>query len=273
MNKRRGWNAYFPMPFRKSARVELVYDGPLPPGEQTVANRCPATATSCTARSEDVPDASRLLPRPLASGDAAARASAITWPWRPRAKASSSAGTSPCRQPGEDGYPVDQNEKFFIDGEARAVGRVPRAWKIRSASVGASPRARAMFPLTGLLSVLQGRVRVPLLRCKTRSASRSRSRVAIGFGKHEDPSFGGFQPAGEPAADSRARSIGIRSSRTRRCPPCPRPPSALPRRKTRPGRRKRAAGRRKTEFAAIGAAWRGGVAAIPQLGRVLSRKC
>ena len=24
VNKRRGWNAYFPMPFRKSARVELV---------------------------------------------------------------------------------------------------------------------------------------------------------------------------------------------------------------------------------------------------------
>ena len=34
VNKRQGWNAYFPMPFRKSARVELVYDGPLPPGQQ-----------------------------------------------------------------------------------------------------------------------------------------------------------------------------------------------------------------------------------------------
>ena len=34
VNKRRGLNAYFPMPFRRSARVELVYDGPLPPGEE-----------------------------------------------------------------------------------------------------------------------------------------------------------------------------------------------------------------------------------------------
>lgn len=34
VNKRRGWNAYFAMPFRKSGRVELSYDGPLPPGEE-----------------------------------------------------------------------------------------------------------------------------------------------------------------------------------------------------------------------------------------------
>ncbi len=36
VNKRQGWNAYFPMPFRKSARVELVYDGPLEPGRGRV---------------------------------------------------------------------------------------------------------------------------------------------------------------------------------------------------------------------------------------------
>jgi len=34
VNVRRGFNTYFPMPFRKSARVELVYDGPVPPGEE-----------------------------------------------------------------------------------------------------------------------------------------------------------------------------------------------------------------------------------------------
>ena len=33
VNKRQGWNAYFPMPFRKSARIELVYDGQLEPGQ------------------------------------------------------------------------------------------------------------------------------------------------------------------------------------------------------------------------------------------------
>jgi len=32
VNVDRGYNAYFPMPFRKSARVELVYDGPVSPG-------------------------------------------------------------------------------------------------------------------------------------------------------------------------------------------------------------------------------------------------
>ena len=34
VNKRRGLNAYFPMPFRKAAKVELVYDGPVAAGRQ-----------------------------------------------------------------------------------------------------------------------------------------------------------------------------------------------------------------------------------------------
>src|ERR1039458_2008074 len=34
VNARRGFNAYFPMPFQKSAKVELVYDGPLAPGDE-----------------------------------------------------------------------------------------------------------------------------------------------------------------------------------------------------------------------------------------------
>ena len=34
VNKRRGFNAYFPMPFRKSAKIVLVYDGPVEPGSE-----------------------------------------------------------------------------------------------------------------------------------------------------------------------------------------------------------------------------------------------
>ncbi|MGH7954250.1 MAG: DUF2961 domain-containing protein, partial [Limisphaerales bacterium] len=34
VNVRRGFNCYFPMPFRKSAKVELVYDGPLKAGDE-----------------------------------------------------------------------------------------------------------------------------------------------------------------------------------------------------------------------------------------------
>ncbi|MHC4537960.1 MAG: DUF2961 domain-containing protein, partial [Planctomycetota bacterium] len=34
VNKRRGFNAYFTMPFRKSAKIELVYDGPVEPGSK-----------------------------------------------------------------------------------------------------------------------------------------------------------------------------------------------------------------------------------------------
>ena len=38
VNKKRGFNAYFPMPFRKSAQIELVYDGPVPPGNELWAH-------------------------------------------------------------------------------------------------------------------------------------------------------------------------------------------------------------------------------------------
>ena len=49
VNVRRGFNAYFPMPFKKSARIELVYEGPLEPGVSCGA-RCPVIPTSCIAR-------------------------------------------------------------------------------------------------------------------------------------------------------------------------------------------------------------------------------
>ena len=44
VNKRHRFNCYFPMPFRRSARVKLVYDGPFrlerPSGESCPARLC-----------------------------------------------------------------------------------------------------------------------------------------------------------------------------------------------------------------------------------------
>jgi hypothetical protein len=40
MNKKRGWNAYFPMPFRKSARVEVENDNPRYPNGSWAQNPC-----------------------------------------------------------------------------------------------------------------------------------------------------------------------------------------------------------------------------------------
>lgn len=40
MNKKRGWNAYFPMPFRKSARVEVENDNPRYPNGAWAQNPC-----------------------------------------------------------------------------------------------------------------------------------------------------------------------------------------------------------------------------------------
>ena len=55
VNKRRGWNAYFPMPFRKSARVELVYDGPLAPGNELLG-QMPCYSYVMYRTQEKIPD-------------------------------------------------------------------------------------------------------------------------------------------------------------------------------------------------------------------------
>ena len=174
VNKRRGWNAYFPMPFRKSARVELVYDGPLPPGQQ-------ALEPDAGLQLRDVSHAGQACPnRPATSTPIGIRktcswASATTWPWRRRARASSSAGTSrSCRPvPGDGGYPVDENEKFFIDGEKEPSVEFQGLEDSFGFSWG-FPESQSQFPADRLLSVFQGGVRATGSLPRTPSVSRNR---------------------------------------------------------------------------------------------------
>ena len=155
VNKRRGWNAYFPMPFRKSARVELVYDGPAAAGRGVVEPDA-VLQLRHVSHARTGARRHRLLPRLLAAGDACCSANATTWPWRPRAKASSSAGTSRCGCPAASGYPVDENEKFFIDGETDGLRRVPGAGRLVRFQLGVPRNARACSRMTGYFPFLRG---------------------------------------------------------------------------------------------------------------------
>jgi len=185
VNKRRGFNAYFPMPFRKSARVELVYDGPVEPGDELwkimpcysyvmyrTAERIP-TDTGCFHahwRQEGL----LLGKRDYVALEAKGRGKFVGW-------------NVTVRRPGRSGYPVDENEKFYIDGED-----VPSIeFQGLEDSFGFSwgfPETQSIFPLTGFFPFLKGALGYRFFINDAISFEKS-LRVTIGFGANEDPVF------------------------------------------------------------------------------------
>jgi len=185
MNKRRGWNAYFPMPFRKSARVELVYDGPLAPGD-LLWSRMPCYSYVMYRTLQEVPDTSGyfhaswrqetllLGARDYVALDAKGKGKFVGW-------------NVTVRQPGSPGYPVDENEKFFIDGEETASVEFQGLEDSFGFSWG-FPESQSIFPMTGYFPFLKGACAYRLFLQDSISFEKS-LRVAIGFGRREDPSF------------------------------------------------------------------------------------
>jgi hypothetical protein len=120
VNVNRGYNAYFPMPFRKSARVELVYDGPLPPGPELVS-MMPCYSYVCHRTLEHFPKDTGYFhaswrQQSLVLGlkdyvalEATGKGKFIGWNITVR-----SLEINDC--------PVDENEKFYIDGETNPSG-------------------------------------------------------------------------------------------------------------------------------------------------------
>jgi hypothetical protein len=185
VNKRRGWNAYFPMPFRKSARVELVYDGPLSPGD-LLWSRMPCYSYVCYRTLSEVPEGTgyfhsywrqESLPlgqRDYVALDARGKGKLVGW-------------NVTCRLPGSPGYPVDENEKFFIDGEKEASIEFQGLEDSFGFSWG-FPESESIFPMTGYFPYFKGAAAYRLFLQDSISFEKS-LRVAIGFGKREDPSF------------------------------------------------------------------------------------
>ena len=91
------------------------------------------------------------------------------------------------RSPGRDGYPVDENEKFFIDGEQTASIEFQGLEDSFGFSWG-FPESQSMFPLTGYFPFLKGAAAYRFFIQDAISFEKS-LRVAIGFGVNEDPMF------------------------------------------------------------------------------------
>jgi hypothetical protein len=185
VNKRRGFNAYFPMPFRKSARVELVYDGPIEPGEE-LWKRMPCYSYVMYRTLDSIPEdmgyfhahwrqeALPLGKRDYVALEAKGRGKYVGW-------------NVTVRRPGRGGYPVDENEKFYIDGE-----KVPSIeFQGIEDSFGFSwgyPPTESMFPLTGYFPFLKGALGYRFFINDAISFQKS-LRVTIGFGENENPVF------------------------------------------------------------------------------------
>jgi hypothetical protein len=185
VNVRRGFNAYFPMPFRKSGRVELVYDGPLGPGDE-LWQLMPCYSYVCYRSLKKVPaDTGYFHASWRQEGLLLGKQDYVALEARGKGKVVGWNVT--VRSPGRDGYPVDENEKFFIDGEKTASVEFQGLEDSFGFSWG-FPESQSMFPLTGYFPFLKGAAAYRFFIQDAISFDKS-LRVAIGFGANEDPMF------------------------------------------------------------------------------------
>jgi len=185
VNKRRGFNAYFPMPFRTSARIELVYDGPVEPG-QTLWKMMPCYSYVLYRTLEIVPEdmgyfhaswrqeGLLLGKQDYLALDAKGRGKFVGW-------------NVTMRRPGRSDYPVDQNEKFYIDGERTPSVELQGIEDSFGFSWGFPP-TESEFPLTGFYKYFKGAMGYRFFTQDAISFNKS-LRVTIGFGEHEEPRF------------------------------------------------------------------------------------
>jgi hypothetical protein len=185
VNVRRGFNEYFPMPFRKSARVELVYDGPLEAGDALwslmpcysyvmyrTAKKIPAETGYFHASWRQ--EALKLGLSDYIALEAKGKGKLVGW-------------NVTVRLPGREGYPVDENEKFYIDGERKASVEFQGLEDSFGFSWG-FPETENSFPMTGYYPFLKGAMAYRFFAQDAISFEKS-LKIAIGFGEHEDPMF------------------------------------------------------------------------------------
>lgn len=185
LNKRRGFNAWFPMPFHTSARIELVYDGPVAPGEELWKIMPCYSYVMYRPLTEVAPDIGcfhaywrqeglLLGTRDYVALEAKGRGKFIGW-------------NVTVRKPGRAGYPVDENEKFYVDGEDAPSVEFQGIEDSFGFSWGFPP-TQSEFPFTGYFPFLKGGCAYRFFLNDAISFEKS-LRVTISFGVNEDPFF------------------------------------------------------------------------------------
>jgi hypothetical protein len=181
VNVRRGFNAYFPMPFRKSARIELEYQGPVEPGDK-LESMMPCYSYVCYRTLADVPadtgyfcaswkqETLKLGLTEYVALEAVGKGKFVGW-------------NVTVRRPGNRDYPVDENEKFYIDGEKTPSIEFQGLEDSFGFSWGFPPTEN-MFPLTGYFPFFKGAAAYRFFVTDAISFDKS-LKVAIGFGDTE----------------------------------------------------------------------------------------
>jgi D-arabinan exo alpha-(1,3)/(1,5)-arabinofuranosidase (non-reducing end) len=180
VNGRRGFNEYFPMPFRRSARVELDYEGPTPPGDE-LQHMMPCYSYVCYRALKKFPknmgyfhaswrqDSLLLGQRDYTALEAAGKGKFVGW----------NVTLYPT-----NGCPVDANEKFYIDGETNASVE----FQGLEDSVGFSwgfPTISTFFPLTGYSHFQNGGGAAYRFFLSDAISFEKSLKVAVGFGPKE----------------------------------------------------------------------------------------
>lgn len=181
VNKKRGWNCYFPMPFAKSARVEVsMYNKRYPNGNwqqgpcysYVLYRTVPAIPSDygyfhATWRQQTLllgKDAYKVF-------EAKGKGQWIGWNMSIHAPGSN------------NGYPVDENENFYIDGE-----REPSiVWQGLEDSFGFSwgfPEVPNSFPYTGYQPYYNGAAAYRF-NDRDRISFTKSIRMTVGFGPTE----------------------------------------------------------------------------------------
>ncbi|MBC7327759.1 DUF2961 domain-containing protein [bacterium] len=188
VDKKRGWNAYFPMPFKKSAKIVLKFDNERIP-EGAIYSYTPCYSYVMWR-------ALKTLPRDFLYFHAYWRQEKILLGKRDYiALEAKGKGhivglniTVRGVEPGGIGYPVDQNVKFYIDGEPEPSIE----WQGMEDAFGFSfgfPEEKTLFFYRGYHPYYKyGAFAYKFLLNDVISFSKS-VKVTIGFGKNEHPMF------------------------------------------------------------------------------------
>jgi len=183
-NKKRGWNAYFQMPFRKSAKVMLVYEGPEPPGEKLWAMM--PCYSYVMWRSMPVPPQAPYFHAWW--NQKAVLTGKEEYPvLRTQGRGEFIGWNVTVRRPGSPGYPVDMNEKFCIDGEETASVEFQGIEDSFGFSWG-FPEVENIYPMLGYWPFMKGAAAYRFFLNDSIAFSKSLI-VDIGYGANEDAMF------------------------------------------------------------------------------------
>ncbi|MHC4445654.1 MAG: glycoside hydrolase family 172 protein [Planctomycetota bacterium] len=197
LNKRRGYNAYFPMPFRKSAKIVLVYQGPTEPGEK-LRRMMPCYSYVIYRTLDKLPadegyfhacwrqEALLLGKKPYLAMQAKGKGKFVGW-------------NVTLRRPGQHHHHVDMNENFFIDGEQKPSVEFMGIEDSFGYSWG-FPTTENIFPLTGYWPFIDGHGSVAYRFFINDAISFQKSlKLNIAFGENENLDFKGMhsQPGSE----------------------------------------------------------------------------